>query len=300
MSNSSWNAPTGPPNGAPVRPGDARRDIDDAIQHARAHDRELRAEVVAIAGARVRASDRLAAATDEAGEALRLAKRALTRSNESARAGQRADAAKWTAAAQVFAMRLRDARAEVAALEDRLAAASDQAQRAEQALAENVGRLQAVAAARLPTLSGRKAGRAQREVDEVVVAIGAPTADLVDQATLAARAAVDSVEPPAGGDPAEVPMSDDDLEQRGRLREHRRDPRRSARRAGPAGAVRPRAHRHCIVGQRVVVAIGRRPRPGVRAQGKGQGDVVPQLVSPGRTPLKPRPATGGCHTRRIA
>lgn len=212
MSNSSWNAPTGPPNGAPVRPGDARREIDEAIQHARSRDSELRAEVVAAASARVRASDLLGAATDEAGEALTLAKRALTRSNESARAGQRADAAKWTAAAQVFAMRLRDARAEVAALEGHVAAASDQAERAEQALAENVGRLQAVVAARLPTLSGRKAGRARRDVDDVVEAISAPTTDLVTQATVAVRAAVDSDEPPSAADAAGVPMSDDDLE----------------------------------------------------------------------------------------
>lgn len=208
MSNTSWNPPTGPPNGAPVHPSDARHEIEVAIEAARTRDRDLRAQVIAAATARVQASDRLAAVTDEASQARSLVKRALTRSNESARAGQRAEAAKWTGAAQVFAMRLRDARDEMAALEAQLAAAAEQAQRSDRALAENVGRLEAVVAARLPMLSGRKAGRAQREVDEVVAAIGVPTADLAARATQAARAAADEAVPDAGV----APVSDDDLE----------------------------------------------------------------------------------------
>lgn len=190
----SWNPPTGPPNGAPIRPGDARREIEDAVVGARTRDGELRARLVAIATDRVQAADRLDDAADEVDEATSLAKRALARSNESARAGQRADAAKWTGAAQVFAMRVLAARAKIAFLEARLAAASEQSQRTTQALAENVGRLQAVAAARLPLLSGRKAARLQRDVDEVAAAISAPTAELVVRATAAARAAAEAAE----------------------------------------------------------------------------------------------------------
>lgn len=209
MSENAWNPPTGPPNGVPVRSADARREIDAALDAARARDRTLRADVVAIATARVHASDRLAVATEEAAEARSLAKRALTRSNESARAGQRADAAKWTAAAQVFAMRLRDAREQVKALEMRLATAADQARRTEIALDENVGRLEAVVVSRLPMLSGRKASRAERAVDEVVAAISVPTGDLVAGAAEAARAA-DQQAAADGG--AAAPVSDDDLE----------------------------------------------------------------------------------------
>jgi hypothetical protein len=208
VSNTSWNPPTGPPNGAPVHPGDARREIDEAIEHARARDRDLRGQLVAAASARVQAADRLASATDEATEAHSLAKRALTRSNESARAGQRADAAKWTAAAEVFAMRLRNARADVVAAERRLAAVTEQGRLADRGLAENVGRLEALVAARLPMLSGRKAGRAQRDVDEVVAAIAVPATDLVARATHEARLAVDQ----AADDDAVAPVTDDDLE----------------------------------------------------------------------------------------
>jgi len=205
----SWNPPSGPPNGAPIRPADARREIDDVIAAARARDDELRAELSAVATTRVEATDRLAAADDEAAEATALAKRALTRSNESARAGQRADAAKWTAAAQVFAMRVRDARAQRTALEAQLEAAAERSRQVTQSLAQNVGRVQAVAAARLPVLSGRKAARLQREVDDVVVAISAPTAELVARATAAARAAAAAV---AGDEPAVAPVEVDDLE----------------------------------------------------------------------------------------
>ena len=85
----SWNPPTGPPNGAPVHPADAKREIDDAVATARAHDHELRARAVALAGSRVEAAHRLEVATTEADDARTLAKRALGRANESARGSAR-------------------------------------------------------------------------------------------------------------------------------------------------------------------------------------------------------------------
>jgi hypothetical protein len=210
---STWNPPTGPPYGAPLRPADARRELAEALDAARARDGELRAELVALATARVRARDRLAAATDEAAEARTLGKRALTRSNQSARDGQRADAAKLTAAARVFAMRLRDARAEVAGLERQLAAQAERARRAEAELAANAGRLRAVAAARLPLLSARRAARAESEVDEVVAALSAPPDDQVARATEAARVAADEATRAVPGSEVEVaPVTDDELE----------------------------------------------------------------------------------------
>jgi hypothetical protein len=212
VTDTSWNPPTGPPNGAPIRPADARREIDEAIAAARAHDRELRAEIVAIATDRARTTDRLEVARDETDESLSLAKRALVRSNESARAGQRAEAAKWTAAAQVFALRLQTARDEVAALEAELATASERSQRTTSALGENIGRLQAVIAARLPMLSARKAARLQRDIDEVVVEITAPTAHLIAEATAAAHAAAEAAAETAAEEPAVSPVADDDLE----------------------------------------------------------------------------------------
>jgi hypothetical protein len=161
----------------------------------------------------VQARRRLAAATDEAAEARTLGKRALTRSNQSARDGQRADAAKLTAAARVFAKRLRDARELVAALERQLAAQAEQAQRAEAALVENVGRLRAVAAARLPLLSGRRAARAEREVEDAVAALGAPLDDQIARAAEAARAAADEAALPGPVGEVEVaPVTDDELE----------------------------------------------------------------------------------------
>ncbi len=211
MPDTTWNPPTGPPNGVPLRPADARRELTEALDAAQARDRELRAELVALATARVRVGDRLSAATGEATDARELAKRALTRSRESARDGQRADAARWTAAAQVFAVRLVDARALVADLERQLAAGAERAQWAETALDVNVGRLQAVAAARLPLLTGRRGGRAQVEVDETVAALAVSADEEVARAIDAARAdAARAAETPSPVDVA--PVSDDDLD----------------------------------------------------------------------------------------
>lgn len=209
MSETSWSPPTGPPNGAPVRSADARHEIEDAIDQARRHDRELRAEIIAASTARTRAADRRAAASAEVGEARSLAERALRRANDAARAGQRADAAKLTGAARVFALRMRDAHQQVAWLEQQVAAATQRTQQVHTALSENVGRLKAVAAARLPVLSGRKAARAQQAVDETVAAISAPTSDLLVRGAEAARAALDE-QAAAGG--AVVPVAEDDLE----------------------------------------------------------------------------------------
>lgn len=209
MSETSWSPPTGPPNGAPVRSADARHEIEDAIDQARRHDRELRAEIIAAATARTRAADRRAAASAEVGEARSLAERALRQANDAARAGQRADAAKLTGAARVFALRMRDAHQRVAWLEQQVAAATQRTQQVHTALSENVGRLKAVAAARLPVLSGRKAARAQHAVEETVAAISAPTSDLLARGAEAARAALDE-QAAAGG--AVVPVAEDDLE----------------------------------------------------------------------------------------
>ena len=186
----SWNPPTGPPNGAPVHPADAKRELEEAVAAARAHDQQLRARAAALAASRVEGVHRFEVAAAEAEDARTLAKRALGRANESARAGQRADAAKWTGAAQVFAMRLRDARAVIADTEAMGAASGTQRQQLDAALGENIGRLQALAAARLPMMSGRKAARSQALVDETVAALSVPVTDLVARAEAEARAAL--------------------------------------------------------------------------------------------------------------
>ena len=208
MSETSWSPPTGPPNGAPVRPADARHEIEHAIDQARRYDRDLRAEIVAASAVRTRAADSLAAASAEAGDARSLAERALRQANDAARSGQRADAARLTGAARVFALRMRDARRQAASLEQQVAAATQRMQQVHTALSENLGRLRAVAAARLPVLSGRKAVRTQHAVDEAVAALSAPTSDLLARGVDAARAALDD-EAAAG---AVVPVAEDDLE----------------------------------------------------------------------------------------
>jgi hypothetical protein len=201
---SSWKPPSGPPNGAPVHPTDAKREIDEAAATAHSHDQHLRSQLAVVAANQVVVGARLVAAATEVDDALGLAKRALGRANESARAGQRADAAKLTGAAQVFAMRVRDARADATEAEAQLAALASQRQQVEGALADNVGRLQAVAAARLPAIGGRKAARSLALVDETVAAISVPTADLVARAEADAHAAL-----VAAGEAADA---DDDLE----------------------------------------------------------------------------------------
>jgi hypothetical protein len=207
----SWNPPTGPPNDAPVDPGDARTEIERATAAAAARDRELRDELVAAVSARSRAALGLRPAAEGIEKARNLAKRALTKAHEAAEAGQAEEAVKLTAAARIFAVRVRDGRDRTAALERQIAAAAEQADRVETGLAENVGRLQAVAAARLPAIGARKAVKLRRAVDETVAAIAAPTGDLVARAMEAVRAALDEDLSEDGPAPV-TPVADEDLE----------------------------------------------------------------------------------------
>jgi hypothetical protein len=212
-----WNPPSGAAPDGPMRPGDARRAVEDAIAAARERDRQLREEIGRLAAARVVAAGDLAAAGSRMAEARTLAGRALVRADESAREGQRADAARWTDVARVFAMRGRDARARAAEAERLAAAAVEQRRRAEAGLAANAGALDAAAAAHLATLSGRRAVRLQAEVDAAVAEVATPAAELVhlaEQTALAALEAEAAATPadPAATEPVPVDALEDELD----------------------------------------------------------------------------------------
>jgi len=207
-----WNPPTGPPNDVRLRPAEARRQILEAIETAQARDGELRAEISALTTRRVELAAELAAAVEDEAGARELAKRALLQSDESARQGQRADAARWTGAARVFALRMRDARARAAAVKAQTGENATAVARVQSAMAANAAHLNQVAVARLPWLNARKAARLQETVEDAKAEVSAPVDFLVAATEREARAAlagaVDLVSPAALSEPVEG----DDLE----------------------------------------------------------------------------------------
>ena len=207
-----WNPPTGPPNDVRLRPAEARRQILEAIETAQARDGELRAEISALTTRRVELAAELAAAVEDEAGARELAKRALLQSDESARQGQRADAARWTGAARVFALRMRDARARAAAVKAQTGENAAAVVRVQSAMAANAAHLNQVAVARLPWLNARKAARLQETVEDAKAEVSAPVDFLVAATEREARAAlagaVDLVSPAALSEPVEG----DDLE----------------------------------------------------------------------------------------
>ena len=212
MPPANWNPPTGPPPGPPPRPADARRALEEAVAAADARDRQLRDEIARLAGARVGLAEDAAAATAEAADGRALAARALGQAEESARAGQRADAARWTGAARVFAMRWRDGRARAADAEAQLHAADETRRRADAGLAANVAALRQAAATHLAAIGGRRAVRLQAAVEETVTALAAPPGDLVARAEQAARAARAEAAAAPGDAPGVEPVDDEALE----------------------------------------------------------------------------------------
>src|SRR5690606_28446855 len=92
-----------------------------------------------------------------------------------------------------------------------MAATSQRIQQLQTALRENAGRLEAVAAARLPALSGRRARRIRTQVEETLAETTAPTTDLLALGAEAARAeAGRAAAAPEGGE--FVPVDEEDLE----------------------------------------------------------------------------------------
>jgi hypothetical protein len=206
-----WNPPTGPPNDVRLRPAEARRQIAEAIEAAQARDRQLREEISVLTTRRVELTVELAAAADDEAKARDLAKRALVQSDESARAGHRAEATRWDGAARVFALRMRDARARVEALEAQLPEAAAAIARVRSAMVANAAHLNQVAVARLATLNARKAARLQEAVEDAKAEVGAPVDFLVAASEREARAALEAAGALASAAPP-VPVDDDDLE----------------------------------------------------------------------------------------
>jgi len=206
-----WNPPTGPPYDARLRPAEARRQIAEAIEAAQARDRELREEISVLTTRRVELTVELAAAADDEAKARDLAKRALVQSGESARAGHRAEATRWDGAARVFALRMRDARARIEALEAQLPEAAAAIARVRSAMVANAAHLNQVAVARLATLNARKAARLQEAVEDAKAEVSAPVDFLVAASEREARAALEAAGALAAAAPP-VPVDDDDLE----------------------------------------------------------------------------------------
>ena len=206
-----WNPPTGPPYDVRLRPAEARRQIAEAIEAAQARDRELREEISVLTTRRVELTVELAAAADDEAKARGLAKRALVQSGESARAGHRAEATRWDGAARVFALRMRDARARIEALEAQLPEAAAAIARVRSAMVANAAHLNQVAVARLATLNARKAARLQEAVEDAKAEVSAPVDFLVAASEREARAALEAAGALAAAAPP-VPVDDDDLE----------------------------------------------------------------------------------------
>ena len=211
MSDPIWNPPTGPPYDVRLRPAEARRQIAEAIEAAQARDRELREEISVLTTRRVELTVELAAAADDEAKARGLAKRALVQSGESARAGHRAEATRWDGAARVFALRMRDARARIEALEAQLPEAAAAIARVRSAMVANAAHLNQVAVARLATLNARKAARLQEAVEDAKAEVSAPVDFLVAASEREARAALEAAGALAAAAPP-VPVDDDDLE----------------------------------------------------------------------------------------
>jgi phage shock protein A len=152
---------------------DPQVEIEAAINEARDQDKVLRNEAAKVIAHRTRVADEVEEAAKEVAEAKELAKQALLKADEATRAGNPAEAQKWTSAAQSIAMRLQASQKNVDAMQQQLVLADQQSQQAQAAVRNNAMRLEEVAAKRMQMLGQLQAAKMQETVNKAMATISA-------------------------------------------------------------------------------------------------------------------------------
>jgi phage shock protein A len=152
---------------------DPQVEIEAAINEARQQDKVLRNEAAKVIAHRTRVADEVEEASKEVAEARELAKQALLKADEATRAGNAAEAQKWTSAAQTIAMRLQASQKNADAMQQQLVLADQQAQQAQSAVRNNAMRLEEVAAKRMQMLGQLQAAKVQETVNQAMATINA-------------------------------------------------------------------------------------------------------------------------------
>lgn len=152
---------------------DPQVEIEAAINEAREQDKVLRNEAAKVIAHRTRVADEAEEAAKDVAEAKELAKQALVKADEATRAGNAAEAQKWTAAAQSIAMRLQASQRNVDAMQQQLVLADQQSQQAQAAVRNNAMRLEEVAAKRMQMLGQLQAAKMQETVNKAMATISA-------------------------------------------------------------------------------------------------------------------------------
>lgn len=156
---------------------DPEIEIQSSIDEAKARDQALRNQAAKVIAHKTQLNSQIERGADSAGEAKEMAKQALLKAEEAKAAGDAANAAKWTQAAQSLAMKLQAAENNLASLKSQYETALTQADKAKEAVQANAMKVQELSARRLEMLGSIEQAKMQEAVNNAVQSMSTSIAD---------------------------------------------------------------------------------------------------------------------------
>ncbi len=156
---------------------DPEIEIQAAIDEAKKRDQQLRNQAAKVIAHRTQLEAKIEKAAEDVGEAREMAKQALLKAEEAKAAGDVAAQEKWTKAAQAIAMKLQAAENNLNSLKQQYQIATDQAEKAKEAVQSNAMRLQELSAKRMELLGSLQQAKMQEAVNQAVQSMSSTMED---------------------------------------------------------------------------------------------------------------------------
>jgi phage shock protein A len=147
--------------------------IEAAINEAQERDKVLRNEAAKVIAHRTKVADDVEDYAADVAEAKELAKQALLKADAATKAGNAAEASRWTQGAQAIALRLQASQNNLDSMRKQLVTADQQAAQAKDSVHANAMRLQEVAAKRMEMLGQLESAKMQESVNAAMASINA-------------------------------------------------------------------------------------------------------------------------------
>lgn len=154
--------------GTSSRMMDPAVEIQMAIDQARAKNQDLRNQAANIVAHRTQLEGKIENEADVVGETREMAKQAILKAEEARAAGDTAGVDKWTASAQVLALKLQAAENNLTSLTAQYEVAIEQAEDAKSAVQTNATRLQELSAKQIELMGALEQAKMQEAVNEAV------------------------------------------------------------------------------------------------------------------------------------
>jgi phage shock protein A len=156
---------------------DPEIEIEQAIRAAQERNKTLRNQAAKVVANRTHVANELEQASAELAEAEAMARQAVLKADEAAKAGDAEAAAKWTRTAQSLAMKMTASKNSVEMLTAQLQTAEEQAEQAKLAVQQNAMELEQISAKRIEMLGQLESAKMQEELNKTMAQLNSSLDD---------------------------------------------------------------------------------------------------------------------------